>query len=417
MRRALWLLLLLALTVAGAWFLAGLGGTVEIRVGEVWIGVGLPVLLVALAMGFIVFHLLLRAIAAVRAWPARRRMRLALAARERGDAAVTRVLLALAAGTGDVARAEVRRARLALGDTPQTLLLAAEAARLGGQEAEATLAFRALAEREDGRFLGLRGLLRQAMQRGDWPEAQRLAREAEQAMPGAAWLRAERADLALRTKDWAEALALAPPEAPRAALAMAAAAAESDPARAGALVAEALAADPGFVPAALAQASRLRASGDARRARSVLATAWARTPHPDLATAYLEGESDPLARVKASEQLTHKAPAQAEARLLLARTALEAGLTGRARAILEALLAAGPIDRRAYLLLVDLEQVEHGESPVARAAEAKWLRAAAGAAPAPRWRCAACGTRHDTWTADCAHCGEVGRLEWEGPRG
>ncbi|WP_431284987.1 heme biosynthesis HemY N-terminal domain-containing protein [Humitalea sp. 24SJ18S-53] len=417
MRRAIGLLIVLALAVAAAWALAGLGGTVEVRVGDVWIGVGLPVLLVGLVIAFLVLHGILAAIAALRAWPARRRAKVALVARDRGDLAVTRTLLALAAGTGDVARAEARRARLALGDTPQTLLLAAEAARLDGQDAEATLAFRALAERDDAKFLGLRGLLRQAMARGDWAEAQRIARDAEQAMPGASWLRAERADLALRSRDWAEALALAPPEAPRAALAMAAAAAEPDPTRAGALEAEALAADPGFVPAALAQAARLRAAGDTRRARSVLATAWAKTPHPDIALLYMEGEPDALARVKAAEQLTHRAPTHPEARLVLARTALDAGLTGRARSILDALLAAGPADRRAYLLLVDLEQVEHGESPVARAAEAKWLRLAAAAPPAPRWRCEACGARHDAWATECSACGEVGRIAWEGARG
>ena len=417
MRRALGLLLVLAVALGIAWGLARLGGNVEIRVGDVWIGVGLPVLLVALVVLFLVLHGVLRLVSALRAWPARRRARLALAARERGDTAVTRTLLALAAGTGDVARAEARRARLALGDTPQTLLLVAEAARLDGQDGEATLALRALAERGDARFLGLRGLLRQAMARGDWPEAQRLAREAEQAMPGAAWLRAERADLALRTKDWAEALALAPPETSRASLAMAAAMAEPDPARAAALEAEALQADPGFVPAALAQGRRLRAAGESRRARAMLERAWQKTPHPDIAALYLEDVTDPLERVKATEQLTHTDAAGTEARLLLARSALEAGLTGRARAQLDALLAQGPADQRAYLLMVDLEQLEHGESATARAAEAKWLRAASAAAPAPRWRCGHCGTRRDDWAPECATCGTVGRVVWEGGPG
>ncbi|PZW51103.1 HemY protein [Humitalea rosea] len=417
MRRALGLLLIIAVALGLAWVLARLGGSVEVRVGDVWIGISLPILLVGLVVLFLVLHGMLRLVAALRAWPARRRARLALAARDRGDIAVTRTLLALAAGTGDVARAEARRARLALGDTPQTLLLAAEAARLDGQDGEATLAFRALSERGDARFLGLRGLLRQAMARGDWPEAQRLAREAEQAMPGAAWLRAERADLALRTKDWAEALALAPPETPRASLALAAAAVEPDPARAAALEAEAVTADPGFVPAVLAQARRLREAGEPRRARAMLERAWQKTPHPDVAALYLEDEADPLGRVKATEHLTHADAEGTEARLLLARSALEAGLTGRARAQLDALLAKGTVDRRAYLLMVDLEQLEHGESATARAAEAKWLRAAATAPAAPRWRCAHCGTRHDEWAPECSACGTVGRLEWEGTRG
>ena len=94
------------------------------------------------------------------------------------------------------------------------------------------IAFKALTERPDARFLGLRGLLRQAMQREDWAAAQRLAKEAEAAQPGAAWLREERQVLALRMRDWREALALAAPDGPRAALALAASLQEEDPARA-----------------------------------------------------------------------------------------------------------------------------------------------------------------------------------------
>jgi len=64
--------------------------------------------------------------------------------------------------------------------------LTAEAERLSGRDDAAAQAFRALAEREDSRFLGLRGLLRQAMARGEWDAALALAREAEAAQPGAA---------------------------------------------------------------------------------------------------------------------------------------------------------------------------------------------------------------------------------------
>src|SRR6185295_9129471 len=110
---------------------------------------------------------------------------------------------------------EVRKARGLLGDTPQTLLLAAEAERLSGREEAAAETFRLLAGRSDARFLGLRGLLRQAMQKGDWAAAQALAREAEAVQPGAAWLREERAQLALQTRDWREALALSATEMPK----------------------------------------------------------------------------------------------------------------------------------------------------------------------------------------------------------
>jgi HemY protein len=272
--------------------------------------------------------------------------------------------------------------------------------------------FKKLSEDSSARFLGLRGLLRQAMQREDWPEAQRLAREAEAAQPGAAWLREERRLLAERTQDWREALALTPPDGPRAALALAAAAVEPDPAKSAELEKQAVAADAKFAPAALAQAARLMAAGSQRRARNVLEAAWNAAPHPDLGAAWIEAVPAPLARVKAVEDLTHRNPGHPEARLLMARVALAAGLTGRARSELDGLLASGAADRRAYLLFAELERAEHGDSAEGRAAEAAWLREAANAAGAPRWRCDACGAEHSAWKPDCAACGAMGRIGW-----
>src|SRR5439155_24956275 len=174
-----------------------------------------------------------------------------------GDVAVTRTLLALAAGERGDARREASRARRLLGDTPQTLLLAAEAGRLAGRDDEAQTAFRALAARQDAAFLGLRGLLRQAIEREDWAEAAALARQAEDVQPGAAWLRHERARLAVRAGNWSDALALADAEAPKAALAAAAAEAEPDASRALRLAKQAWQDDPSLPSAALAYATRL----------------------------------------------------------------------------------------------------------------------------------------------------------------
>ena len=380
MRRAITVLLLLGLGVAAALWLAEVGGTVEIKVGDAWIGLSFPIALLILFLAFLLLHGILSLISALRRWPGRIRARRAARHRSEGDAAVTRALVALAAGTGDAARLEVRKARSLLGDTPQTLLLTAEAERLSGREAAAEEAFRALAGREDARFLGLRGLLRQAMARGDWDAALALAREAEAAQPGAAWLREERAQLALRTRDWREALALA----------AARDAARRSGAGRGRAGARCRPRPPSWSgrpsrpttpsPRPRWPCRRLRDGGSPRRARSVLEEAWAAAPHPDLAEPYLADEPDALMRVKAVEQLIRRNPDHPESRLLLARTALAAGLTGRARGALEALVQSGEADRRAYLLLSELEEAEHGETPEARAAQSRWLREAATAA-------------------------------------
>jgi HemY protein len=416
MRHALVYLVLLAAGIAGVLWLAQVGGDVAVRVGDAEILVGLPIALLLLAVLFLVLHLILAGISALRRLPGRLRNRRAAKRRVEGDAALTRALVALAAGTPDAARIESKRARKGLGDTPQTLLLAAEAERLAGREDQATEIFRQLAASPEARFLGLRGLLRQAIQREDWPAAQRLAREAEAAQPGAAWLRQERETLALRMRDWREALTLAPPGAGQAALALAAAGQEPDLTRAAELERQGFAADPAFAPAALAHARRLRDSGSPRRARTVLEQAWAARPHPDLAQEYFRDDADALARMKSAEALAKGSPRHAESRLLVGRAALEAGLTGRARQELDALVAGGQADRRAYLALSDLEEAEHGETPEGRAAQARWLRQAATAAPEPRWRCASCGTDHAAWQPVCPNCQAVGTINWTSPQ-
>jgi HemY protein len=413
MARALWLLFLCVVTVGVAWVLMRMGGTVQVRVNDAEIYVDLPILLLALGILFVVLHGLLTGWRALRRLPARMRAKREARNREKGEAALTRALVALAAGTADTARLEVRRARQLLGDKPQVLLLSAEAERLNGSEEGAAEAFRTLAAREDARFLGLRGLLRQAIQRQDWPAAQQLAREAEAAQPGAAWVREERAALALRTQDWREALALAAPKAPKAQLALAASRQESDIAQAAELERQAFEADHGFAPAAVAYARRLASAGSHRKARGVLEQGWAAAPHPDIAEAYLADEADPLERVKMAETLVQANRNHPESRLLLARTALAASLTGRARQELEALVQDGTADARAYLALVELEQVEHGESAVARAAEARWLRAATAAPSEPRWRCGHCGKLHAQWVPVCDGCGTAGEVSWQ----
>ncbi|MBP0447175.1 heme biosynthesis protein HemY [Roseomonas sp. SSH11] len=416
MIRAIRLLIILGLGVWAALYLREMGGIVEITVGSTFIGIPVWLGLLALVIGFVVLHSILSAWKWLRGWPARIRARRQERHRREGDAAVTRALVALAAGTPDQARLEIRRARSMLGDTPHTLLLTAEAERMAGRNDSANEAFKLLAQREDGKFLGLRGLLRDAMQREDWPAAQRLAREAEAAQPGAAWVREERAALALRTRDWKEALALSPPDQltghRRAALALAAA--MQDPETASALEKQALAADPGFAPAALAVARRQAAEGSPRRAKTTLQATWKLAPHPDIAEAYLADEVDALGRVKAAETLTHENRTHPESRLVLGRTALAAGLTGRARAELEALVNSGGADRRAFLAMVDMDAVELGDSAAGRSAEAKWLRAAAAAPPEPRWQCLSCGTTHRKWEPICEECGTPGRIEWTG---
>jgi HemY protein len=231
MRRVLLVLLAAVVVLALAWGLASLPGRISGEIGDISFEAPTSVAGLGLLLLFAVLYALLRLLGAMVRLPRTIRDRRARRRRVSGDLAVTHTLLALAAGdTGD-ARREANRARRLLGDTPATLLLAAEAGRIAGRSDEAETAFRALADRSDAAFLGLRGLLRQAIERGDWAAAMALARQAEAVQPGAVWLRRERARLAVRAGEWSDALALADADAPKAALATAAALASTDAAQ------------------------------------------------------------------------------------------------------------------------------------------------------------------------------------------
>jgi HemY protein len=411
MRAAIKILIALALATWAIHWFVHLDGAVDIRLGEWLINLHISAAITALAVLFAGLAALLWLILALKRLPARWERNQAERNLQAGQAATTRALVAFAAGRGAPARVEVAQARKLLGDTPQLLLLAAETARLDGDEAAAKSAFEALAEREDARFLGLRGLLRQATAAEDWDRARTLAAEAEAAEPGAAWLREERAQIALRQQDWREALALSGPDAPRAALALAAAGQESDPAKAAAFEAQAFAADPGFVPGALAHAKRLRAGGHPRRARAALAQSWSRAPHPDTGAALLDGISDAAQRLALVEDFTRSTLRHPESRLLRARALLDAGHPDRARQELEAWQAAGEADRRCYTLRAEVERAAK-PGPDGEAAARTWLDEAARAAREPCWRCGHCGAEHNAWKPLCQACGTAGEIRW-----
>lgn len=407
MRAVLSFLVVAAAVIAFFWWLLGLPGTIGGHIGDTTIDMPTYVALMALGVLFLLLYAGARLLAMLAGLPRRTSRMQALRNRRRGETALTRTLLALAGGDGEAALREAERSRALLGDTPQTLLLAAYAGRQAGQEEEATAAFRTLAAREDAGFLGLRGLLQQAVARGDWDEADRLARQAEAANPGGTWLQAERKQLAIRNGAWRNVLELAGPDDPKAAFGTAAALAETDTSEGRRLAKKAWAADEGFTPAALAYAGRLRDAGKENRAQDVLRTAWSRAPHPDLAEAMLATAPDDLTRTRRAEALAASMPTHVESQLLLTRVALSVNLPGEAQRHADEALAAGVNQRRLWLLFADIAG-RNGDG----AAQADALRRAAAADPDPAWRCGACGATHQAWAPRCDECGTPGLLNW-----
>jgi len=414
MRVVVGILLLAVLAVTAAWWLAHLAGGLDLRVGSLTIQAPLSVAVLALLVSCAALYGLFRLITAVFSIHHAVRRSGERGGRRRGEEAVTATLVALAAREGADAKRAAARARRYLGDTPQTLMLAAYAGSVSGDETASSEAFEKLAARKDAAFLGLRGLLAQAVAKEDWARANELAKQAERAHPGAAWLRAERSHLAMRNGDWQEALLLNRDDTPHAALAAAAAEAESDPAQALKLAKDAFKRDPGLTPAALAYARRLRDGKREKAAQEVLRRAWARAPHPDIADFALAPSADRLARLKAGQALVAEAKESADSHLLLGRLSLEAGLTGEAQRHAETAERTGVKQRRLYMLMADIAEAS-GTDDAHQARYREAMKMAAGADADPAWVCEACGTTHAAWQAGCPSCHTAGRIAWRTP--
>jgi HemY protein len=383
-----WLLFLVALGLAAlaAYWLTLNAGSVTLQ----WMGYELHssvavLLLVVLAIAVVTalayrfWRSLRRAPRAFGRWRKERR-------RGRGYEALSRGLVAVAAGDADVARRQARRAEALVHDRPLTMLLSAQAAQLEGDETAAETFFTAMRARSETEFLGLRGLLTQAMKRQDWNEALKLARRAYLLSPKSGWVVKTLYDLQKRTGKWADA-EVTLGESVKMKLIPAADASreraemqyrkslESEGREALDWARKAHRSDPTLVPAAVRLARLLVAEGSLRKAAGLIETAWERTPDPDLAEIYWAARKcdDALAKVQAAQRLATFNPKHPESRITVALAALEARLWGEARSNLEP-IAGDDASPRVCRLMAELEEAEHGDLARART----WLMRASG---------------------------------------
>jgi HemY protein len=284
-----------------------------------------------------------------------------------------------------------------------------------------------MAEREDTRLLGLRGLFIEAQRADDAVGAVMIAEEAIKLSPSSTW--ASHAVLGFRCArgDWSGALAIldsnlsaglidkAAYRRQRGVLLTARAleleTMDRDVARES--VMEAIKLAPTLVPAAVLAAKFESEAHQVRRAMKLVEAAWLANPHPDLADAYAHvklGDST-RQRLQRVETLAAKTPADkpghVEGQLALARAAIDASEFARARAAL-APYVNDPTQRVA-LLMAELERIEHGDSGRARA----WTLRAVRARHDPSWT--ADGYVSDRWRPVSPVTGRLDAFQWQTP--
>jgi HemY protein len=423
MVRIILFLVLIALAAVGAAWVADQTGDVTLSWGGWRIVTTLPVF--ALALGVIIA-------ASVLAWSFLRALwrtpeRIRRSRRERRQArgrhAITHGLLAIGHGDSAAARGHAEIARRHAARDPLALLLHAQSAQLDGDREGAQRAFRAMAEREDTRLLGLRGLFIEAQRADDPLAAVMIAKEALKLAPASTWASHAVLGFLCAKSDWSGALTIldnnlasglidkAAYRRQRGVLLTARALelenVDRDLSRDSVMEAVKLA--PTLVPAAVLASKYESEAHQVRRSMRIVETAWLAHPHPDLADAYAHVKLGDSARQRLVriETLAAKASGHIESALALARAAIDASEFARAREAL-APFTAVPTQRVA-MLMAEIERTEHGDSGRARA----WTLRAVRALHDPVWT--ADGYVSDKWKPVSPVSGRLDAFQWQTP--
>jgi HemY protein len=423
MIRIILFLVLIALAAAGAAWVADQAGDVVLSSGGWRIETSLPVFALALGVIIVAGVLALNSLRAL--WRTPHRIRHARRERRhaRGRHAITHGLLAIGHGDSTAARLHADVARRHAANDPLALLLHAQSAQLDGDREGAQRAFRAMAEREDTRLLGLRGLFIEAQRADDPVAAVMIAEEALKLAPASTW--ASHAVLGFRCAkgDWGGALTIldnnlasglidkAAYRRQRGVLLTARAleleTVDRDLSRESAM--EAIKLAPTLVPAAVLASKYQSEAHQVRRSMRIVETAWLAHPHPDLADAYAHVRLGDSARQRLVriETLAAKAPDHLESALAIARAAIDATEFTRAREAL-APFTETPTQRVA-MLMAEIERTEHGDSGRARA----WTLRAVRALHDPVWT--ADGYVSDRWRPVSPVTGRLDAFQWQRP--
>jgi HemY protein len=423
MIRIILFLALIAAAAAGAAWIADQPGDVVLSWGGWRAEMALPVFVLALGIVVIAGIILWSILRGLWRTPHRLRRRRHERRAARGRQAITHGLLAIGHGDVSAARRHADDARRHAAHDPLSLLLTAQSAQLEGDREGAHRAFRAMAEREDMRLLGLRGLFIEAQRADDPVSAVMIADEALKIAPSSTW--ASHAVLGFRCAngDWSGALSILDNNLSSGlidkttyrrqrgvlltARALELEKTDRDLSRESAMEAVKLA--PTLVPAAVLAAKFESEAHQVRRAMRIVEAAWLAHPHPDLADAYAHVKLGDSARQRLVrvETLAAKVPGHIEGALAVARAAIDASEFARARAALAPFLDKPT--QRVAVLMAEIERAEHGDSGRAR----MWAMRAVRALHDPAWT--ADGYVSDRWRPVSPVSGKLDAFQWQTP--
>lgn len=353
---------------------------------------------------------------------------------QKGLRALTRGFVAIAAGDSDAAAREAKRADKYLPQTPLKNLLLAQSEQLRGNRAGAAKYFVALMQDKETSFLGLRGLLNQAMTDGKWTHALHLARQAYQSQPKSASLWRHLFLLEARAANWSEAeLILKKIERakalPRDIVLRHHAALLCEKAKIAEQTGEqsiaqkfykrAYLLSPDFIPAATLYVESLYKSGSKFLADRAIQRVYKNCPHPDVASLALRyGGGNPALLGRLLRKLELIQPDQPATHFVYVEYALSQELWGVAASHMQRLMAAAPTFSHYRLLQRVLQSLPNNVGGAVRIDLQKLQNQYLDQSqlqPDDAWICEECRAPSGIWHALCQSCGAFDSLDWIRP--
>ena len=348
--------------------------------------------------------------------------------RERkGYQALSEGMLALSSGEGKLAMAKAQKADRYLHRPGLTNLLTAQAAEMTGDTRKAEEVYKKLITNDETRFVGIRGMMKLKLAKGDTETALKLAERAFALKPKHPEIQDTLLQLQAQKHDWRGArqtlsAKLKHGSLPRdvyrrrdAVLALSEAKdifAEDKPIEAREAAIASAKGSPDLIPGACMAARAYIARGEQKKAVRILKKTWSVQPHPDLAAAFAEIAPDetPAERMKRFRTITSIRPDHRETRLLRAELALAAEDFPEARRAMGDLVDKEP-DARTLTVMAAIARGEGAPETEVRG----WLAKALVAPRGPQWVCDSCHHIHGEWVPVCENCGGFDTLSWTTP--
>jgi HemY protein len=278
------------------------------------------------------------------------------------------------------------------------------------------------------RFVGVRGLMKQTLEKGDTDTAMKLAEKAFALKPKHEDTQNVLLQLQADAGEWSSArktlnAKLKHGTLPRdvhrrrdAILALSEAADVMDDSKSIEAREAAIAANrqsPDLIPAAVMASDAYVEQGKPKYAARVIRKAWEVAPHPDLAAAFarIAPDESPADRVKRFAVLTNMHRDNPETVMLNAELLIAAEDFPAARKALGDLAETDPT-ARSLTIMAAIERGSGADDAIVKG----WLARALTAPRGPQWVCENCGKAHADWMPVCDSCSGFDTLSWTRPK-